>query len=549
MSADPFSLRELPAPARWVLDRVFDLSSIRELYRRIQAGDGPVGRRVLQALEVGVESPQADRARIPERGPLVVVANHPRGAVDGLAVAEIVGAVRPDVRILANVVLARVPELHELCFFVDPFEGPTAAARSRAGLRAAHLWLRRGGALIVFPAGEVASRTYAGIPVDAPWKPTIARLASATGATVLPAWVDGANDRLFYNVGKLHASLRTLLLPRALLSQRKDTVNVRIGSAIRGNPDVATMRRSVEALSDPIASEIASLPPTGQLVSSGSIQVFCAEAAAIPQTLREIGRLREITYRAVGEGTGRNLDLDEYDAAYLHLFAWDSDRRQLVGAYRIGRTDRILEDRGVRGMYTRSLFQYDERLFAGMGAPSLELGRSFVRAEYQKHHSALLMLWRGIGAFIARHPQYRILFGPVSISARYSDTSHALLTTFLNQNHRRHDLAWLVTALNPRVTAAPDAATLVPQSAAEVDRLVSQAEKGGPGMPVLLRQYLKLNARLLGFNIDPAFGEALDALMLVDLADVEPAILSRYLGREGASAFRAFHDRSRTRAA
>jgi putative hemolysin len=293
------------------------------------------------------------------------------------------------------------------------------------------------------------------------------------------------------------------------------------------------------------------LPREACLVESGAFQVFCADAAKIPSTLREIGRLREIAYRAVGEGTGRMLDLDTFDDRYLHLFLWDREQRRVAGAYRLGQADEIVATCGVEGLYTRTLFRYDEELLARMGGPALELGRSFVRREYQKNYNALLLLWKGIGQFVVRHPHYRFLFGPVSVSARYADTSHGLLMEFLRQNHLAADLAAVVDAIHPcKYSPAPDAGALAPQTLDEVNRLVAQTEHDGKGVPVLLRQYLKLNARLIGFNIDPAFGDAVDALMVVDLATVDSAILRRYLGRQGAATFLAVHERPRrTRAA
>jgi putative hemolysin len=339
-------------------------------------------------------------------------------------------------------------------------------------------------------------------------------------------------------------------------------MTVRLGQALPSSslaPErdaVATtrlMRDAVERLSgsaqlpgrshadvDTVADEVAQLPVDSLLVESGAIKVFCVEARQIPSALREIGRLREVTYRAIGEGTGRSLDLDRFDDRYLHLFSWNRDCREIVGAYRLGLTDRIVAREGVVGLYTRSLFRYDERLIARL-SPALELGRSFVRAEYQKNYNALLLLWKGIGKFVVRHPQYRVLFGPVSISARYTDTSQRLLMAFLRQNHLDRDLAELVAALDARAVEPASASTAVPQSIDEANRLVTRAETDGKGVPVLLRQYLKLNARLLGFSVDPAFGDALDALMMVDLTRVDPAILCRYFGRHEAIQFLARH--------
>jgi putative hemolysin len=500
------------------LRRALALDACEVLYRNAQRmPDGPFDVRLLRALNVTIDAPRFEVETIPCNGPLLMVANHPRGAVDGLALSTLVRRIRPDVRVLASTMLERIPELRELCFFVDPFDGPGAASRSVAGLRAAQAWLRGGGALVIFPSGEVAHRKQRdGSFAESPWRRTAERLARATAARVLPVFIEGQNSRLFYAAGRIHPRLRTALLARELLRASGSTVRVRIGSPVR-SATTAAMFDAVEALRglpslSPIESEIDALPPDCCLLEDGAFQVFCTPSHAIPCALREIGRLRAETYRDAGEGTVAAIDLDEFDEAYLHLFVWDRRAKVIVGAYRLGQTDRIVAERGVAGLYTRTLFRYDDRLLNRL-PPALELGRSFVRREYQKSYSALLLLWRGIGQFVVRHPHYRILFGPVSVTARYSDHSRQLLMAFLEQNHRDGELASLVQALNPPLRSPAAAASK-------------------PDIPVLLRQYLKLNAKLIGFNVDRDFGGALDALMMVDLADVEPAILSRYLGRE-----------------
>ncbi|HJZ71592.1 MAG TPA: GNAT family N-acyltransferase [Vicinamibacterales bacterium] len=531
MTSDPFRVAEIPAALRRPLECALGISTLRRLYRRVQdaqsVAPGFFERGALRTLEISARVTESDLKSIPARGPVVIAANHPHGALDGLLLLDIVRRVRPDVRVLANRVVARIPELHDSCFFVDPFGGPHAAARSRAGLRAAHVWLRRGGALAVFPAGDVGHAWMDGSLVDSPWKTTFERLADATGATIVRAFIEGHNSRLFYMAGRVHPWLRTALLGRELLNRRGCTIPVRIG-----------------AHRDEVADEVARLDDRACLVESGSFRVFCATADAIPSTLREIGRLREIAFRAVGEGTGRSVDLDRFDASYVHLFAWDAEKKQVIGAYRLGRSDRIADDAGVNGLYTRTLFRYDQRLLTRLGAPALELGRSFVRTEYQKNYNALLLLWRGIGAFVAQNPQYRFLFGPVSISARYSDASRAMLVGFLRRNHLDRDLAALVEALTPARLALPSG-DAVPASVDDVNRRIAASEPDGKGIPVLLRQYLKLNARLLGVNVDRNFSEALDALMIVDLLDVSPTILHRYLGKQGTAAFLAVHERAR----
>ena len=598
MPGDPFQIEILPATpltraafvvARPVLERILALSTYRVLYRSAQAiSDMPFESRALRALNINAEVSTADLDQVPRSGPVIIAANHPHGAVDGLILMEALRRVRPDIRMLSNKVLARIPELRDCCLFVDPFDGPNAEARSRAGLRAAHLWLRGGGALIVFPAGEVAhTRGTTGQRADSAWKPALSRLALATGAPVIPAFIHGGNSWMFYAAGHVHRGLRTLLLPRELLKKRGSTIGVRFGAplspadragdavafsdAVRStvdqlgitlNVDAAAQRSPVACGAAPvvsgfsrtvsIASEIAGLPADCRLLESGHFEVFCARAEQIPAALREIGRLRAITFRAVGEGSDSDLDLDRFDARYLHLFLWDSDKKRIVGAYRIGETDRIVAEAGVGGLYTRTLFHYDERLLHRMPAPALELGRSFVRAEYQKNYNALLLLWKGIGRFITRHPEYRLLFGPVSISARYSDKSQRLLMAFLRQNHFAAEFGELVVAHHsPGVGPLPaaelsaartDHAAAIPRSVDTINGLIESGESDGKGMPVLLRQYLRLNARLIGFNVDPSFSEALDALMLVDLTRVDLPILSRYLGSVDARQFLAYHD-------
>jgi len=357
-----------------------------------------------------------------------------------------------------------------------------------------------------------------------------------------------------------------MLLARELLKRRGTATRVVVGSAIEperlheaGTPSAATaiVRAHVDELSrvpagarrEPIAPpldasllahDIRGLPADAKLLTSGACEVFCADAASIPHVLYEIVRLRELTFRAVGEGTGRAIDRDRFDDHYQHLFVWNRRSREVAGAYRVGATDRILRSHGLGGLYTTTLFRYDERLTARL-SPALELGRSFVRREYQRSSNVLLLLWKGIGTLVARAPRYRHLFGPVSISSRYQDTSQQILRAFLAEHHRESALADLVEPVNPPSPLSPPhryargIATI-----GELDALLEKLERG-PGVPVLLRQYLRLNATLLGFNVDPAFGDALDALMMVDLARFPAAMLRRYIGAGEADAFLARH--------
>lgn len=585
MPGDPFNFdlptdtplrRAASIAARPLLSWALRLNTLRELYAQANSDRSAFPTSVLRVLCVRAECRADEVAHVPVDGPLIVAANHPHGALDGLLLLDLIGRVRKDARLLANHLLARIPELRDLCFFVDPFERPSAAERSLAGLRAAHLWLRRGGALVVFPAGEVAHMRRAdGSIADSPWRSTVGRMALTTGARVVPTRIVGANSPRFYAAGRIHPLLRTVLLSRELLRSRGRAVTIRVGQALttdelgrRGRTAegvTAAIRGAVEHLKSakvtgavgtrpgevPVApaadsatldEEIRRLSETTRLVDGGALQVYCAEADQIPHVLAEIGRLRELAYRSVGEGTGTRTDIDRFDAHYQHLFLWNQLRREVVGAYRIGRSDLIVASAGVEGLYTRTLFRYDEHLLQRL-PPALELGRSFVRVEYQRNHTPLLLLWRGICSFIARHPQYRVLFGAVSISARYSDRTREMLMAFLEQNHLDRALAELVSPENaPRSTRPVELPRrTVPSTVEEADTVVSKLETDGRGMPVLLRQYLKLNARLLAFNVDSAFGDALDALMMVDLARLDPRILRRYFRPADARAFLEYH--------
>jgi putative hemolysin len=416
---------------------------------------------------------------------------------------------------------------------------------------------------------------------DPPWHAGIVRLARAAGAAILPVHFAGANGPLFQIAGLVHPRLRTALLPRELLRRQATTLAVRIGrpvppARLAGLDDAAATavlrartyvlarerqaggvraraaggtRRFQRAVAAPVANhriqaEVAALPASCWLATQGEFQVGLVRAAQIPALLDDIGRLREITFRAAGEGTGRTRDLDAFDRDYRHLFVWHRGDGVVAGAYRLGLTDEILAARGPAGLYTQTLFRYDQRLLDRL-SPAVELGRSFVRAEYQRDYAPLLLLWKGIGRFVVAHPQYRRLFGPVTISHDYSSASKHLLMAFLETTRRLPDLARLVAPRHPpRQARRRDDGVVAGRTALDLDdadALVADIEADGRGLPVLLRQYLKLNARLLGWNVDRRFGRALDGLMLVDLVDVPRPILARYLGKDGAASFLAAH--------
>jgi putative hemolysin len=293
-----------------------------------------------------------------------------------------------------------------------------------------------------------------------------------------------------------------------------------------------------------LKAEVEALPADQHLVTSGQFSVHCAHAEQFPWCLQEIGRLRELTFRAVGEGTGKSSDVDLFDAYYLHLFVWDTRAETIVGAYRMGLADEIVSRYSKRGLYTHSLFKYGDRALEAMN-PAIELGRSFVCTEYQRSFTPLMLLWRGIGQFIVQHPQYAMLFGAVSISNDYEPASRRLIVDYLNANNIEENLARHVKPRRPfrsRSTAAYDHAEFAALNDIEdVSRMVKQIERDSKGVPILLKQYLKLGGRLLAFSADEQFNDALDGLIMVDLRASDPRVLARYMGEEGAAVFLSHH--------
>ena len=550
------------------------LATLAMLSRKIPADGRPFCDRALETLDVSLDLAPGQRTRIPPDGALVVVANHPTGALDGLLLLSLLRRVRPDVKILGNSWLQWIRELRGDLIPIDVWRGRECVQRNARSLRAAVRWVRHGHALIVFPAGEVAhTRDEEGRLAESAWHPAAARIVRSTGATVVPVFIPGRNSVAFQRAGRIHALLRTALLPRELLRQRGCSPRLRVGRPIPYSrvcqfPDVSQLTaylrirtlaldvpaRSavrnasvvVRPLSQPaVAREVTSLPESHVLARSGQSVVYLARAEQIPTALREIGHLREIAFRAAGEGSGTECDLDRFDHHYRHLFVWNRARGEIVGAYRVALTDDILKRSGVHDLYTSTLFEYDRSLIEEIG-PALELGRAFVRPEYQKDYSSLLLLWKGIATFVSRAPRYRVLFGPVSISNEYASLSRHILACFLYATAYSGARGPLIAGRNEpaflrtRRDVLPIAGSIV-RTLADVSALISEIESDGKGVPVLLRQYLKLNARLLGFNVDPAFGNALDALMLVDLTQVDPSILSRYMGASGTKAFLTYH--------
>lgn len=580
-------LRCVPSAALRLIERVSGLSAVSRIYPNCVRGADSVERFVDQALEqfgVRFSVNAADIARIPRSGPLIVVANHPFGAVEGMILGRILRSVRQDTRIVANELLGRIPPLRELFILVDAYGGEGATEANHLPLRRCMRWLKAGGVLGMFPAGDVCRLRWRGLRIaEGPWTEMVARLARSTGCRVLPVFFSGRNSLAFHTLGLIHPRVRTLLLPRELINKRGRTIDVRVGSVIslkrlehlptdaqitahlrhrtlmlrlRGvhrpaEPgDTDASRRAQERVADPVspellAVEIAQLPRSCVMVEQDDLSVIAAESKQIPHAVREIGRLRELTFRATGEGTGRALDLDRFDEHYLQLFLWSRATRQIVGAYRMGPTDRILDAHGAAGLYTSTLFKFRRGLLPRL-TPGLELGRSFVAPEHQKAYQSLLLLWKGIFRYITLNPRYNVIFGAVSISNDYLSVSKRLMVDFLRLHHAMENSGSLVQPRNPfkgrrvRGFNARVARALL-QDSDEVSEIVSDIEPDQKGLPVLIRQYLKLGAKLLEFNVDPHFSDCVDALLMADLTQTDPRLLDRYMGPSARQAFLDYH--------
>jgi putative hemolysin len=574
----------LPRPVLAGAHRLLGLDRLAAVYDTLQEQPGSLPSRLLRHLQIECRVTAEDLRQIPRSGPVVVVANHPYGILEAAVLAEVLPGLRPDVKFLANTLMNAFVELRDMLVSVDPFEGPSATRANLLGVKRSIEHLRSGGMLVIFPAGEVSHFHWTTGVADPEWRASVARIARLAGATVVPMYVHGRNSALFQAAGMVHARLRTALLVRELLNKSGATVEVRVGSPIAASrleemsSDEERTKylrwrtyllqgrgRSLQSLpsavaslasfasfpsvpSPSLASQVASLPAEKCLVDSPDFSVYLATAAEIPGILAEIGRLREITFRTVGEGTGKSSDIDEFDAHYSHLFLWDKKASRVAGAYRLAPCDAALARRGVAGLYTATLFRFNAAFLRHLETCAVELGRSFIRAEYQKSFAPLLLMWKAIGTFIARNPRYTTLFGPVSISNRYREISRQLMVSYLERRAMDHELArWISTrhGYRPRLSLQDRALArggegLMSGMEDLSDVIADLAPSESPecrGVPVLLRQYLSLGGRLLGFNVDPHFSNALDGLILVNLTQTQPRLLERFLGKEEARKF------------
>lgn len=514
--------------------------------------------RTLDLLGVSYYANPRERENIPVEGGVLIVANHPLGMVDALALVQLVGSVRSDVRILANDWLMAIPQLHKLLLPVDVF-GKGAASRMRDIYRA----LDNGEALIVFPAGEVSRMRPDGVR-DGRWSDGFARLALRTRTPVLPIHVAARNSAMFYGLSMLAKPLSTAMLPREAISPVSRRIGFSVGALVGadeleqhagGSAQRAAklMRRHVYRVgrhrglifggqaplahpepTERVAAELQSQAEKLADLNDGK-QVYLFKGASDSVVLREIGRLRELTFRKVGEGTGARRDLDVYDPHYEHLVLWDPKALRIVGSYRFGHGGRLIAERGMSSLYTSSLFNYSPALESRL-AQGLELGRSFIAPAYWRSR-ALDQLWQGIGLYLQRHSELRYLFGPVSMSVSIPREAREWIAA---AHQHYFGAPGLASARQPFVVS-PDVIELVRTAlegldpAAGLGKLKHHLDALGVSLPVLYRQYVDLvepeGVQFLDFGEDPGFSGCVDGLVMLDLATLKAAKRARYLGK------------------
>jgi putative hemolysin len=525
--------------------------------------------KILETIGVKIEFDEDDLKNIPKTGGFIAIANHPYGGVEGLALVKLLCTVRPEAKVMVNFILKKIPNLEEFFVAVNPFENVQHSS-SISGLKATFDLLQNGIPIGIFPAGEVSTFSLDKQEItDRLWHPVVGKLVAKAKVPVVPIYFHGNNGVLFNILSFIHPTLRTAKLPSEFLNKQGLKIKVRIGRPIQiedisykkdTNKLLDFLRARTYALGtgleqekklfNPIslfkikkkAQPVIEETPRAIMVTEVSkletykvwtekqYEVYICPTSTIPNILREIGRLREITFREVGEGTNKKVDLDNYDIYYSHLFIWDKDLQNIVGAYRIGKGDEILDTLGRRGFYLSELFKIKEPFYPILRT-GIELGRSWIRKEYQQKPLPLFLLWKGILKYLLDNPQYRYMFGPVSISNNFSKFSKSLIVDYITKNHFDYELAHYVKPKNKfKADLTPiDKDLLIESSESlkDLDSLVSDIENTHIKIPVLLRQYLNLNAKIICFNIDPKFSDCLDGFLVVDTQNIPVEMLER----------------------
>ena len=549
----------------WLLIKVLRISALNRIYNRNKnKSDLDFLNGVLDDCNIEFQVPEEDLKRIPKDGAFITISNHPLGGVDGILLLKLLLEKRADYKIIANFLLHRIEPLKPYVMPVNPFENRKDAKSSVAGIKSALSHLKEGKPLGIFPAGEVSTYKDGKLKVDKPWEQGAVRLIKKAEVPVIPIYFHAKNSRLFYILSKISDTLRTAKLPSEVISQEGKVIKVRIGKPIYVkdqqeykdmNSFYEFIRKKTYMLANPfekksklLSTENIKIKKTakkitaqrnvesfikevdalrennGRLLESKNYEVFFANAKQIPNLLHEIGRLREITFRDVGEGTNKSIDLDKYDKYYYHMFLWDRDANCLAGAYRMGLGKEIFKKYGINGFYVQTLFRIEPELHQMMGN-TIEMGRAFIIGEYQQKPMPLFLLWKGIVHVTLRYPEHKYLMGGVSISNQFSDFSKSLMIEFMKSHYYDPYIAQYIQPKKEFKVQLKDADKdfVFDSTKADMqkfDKVIDEIEPGALRIPVLIKKYVKQNARLVAFNVDPKFNNAVDGLMYIKVADI-----------------------------
>ncbi len=552
-----------------ILMHLLRFNKINDLYENVSQKHGIESiDAIIKYLNITLEFDENDLKKLPADGGFITVSNHPFGGIDGILLIKLLSMVRGDHKVIANFLLKKVEPISDFFLAVNPFENMPEAGSSIAGLKTAIDHLHKGGVLSLFPAGEVSTNYTNTFITDREWLVSALRFIKKSNVPVVPIYFHGTNSRLFHLLGRIHPSLRTVKLPSELINKRNKTIKVRIGNPISVKEqdrfsDIHQFGRYLrsktycldseievkhffnyslknELLPDEIIApqpqnliekEITLLKRDSFLFKIKNFEVYCAPTKRIPVILNELGRLREITFREVGEGTNRSTDFDEFDLYYQQLIIWDTETKKIVGGYRIGMGAEIVDQFGVQGFYTHSLFKMKDG-FKKTLQQSLELGRSFIVSEYQRKPLPLFLLWKGILYFLLKNPEYRYLIGPVSISNTYSEKSKELIIRHIMANYYDYEKAALVRPrkrfkVKTNDLHLNDAMMHLTPQLSSLDKFIGDVDQHNTGLPVLLKKYLGLNAKIIAFNVDPKFNNCVDGMLVLDIYDIpKPTIES-----------------------
>jgi len=550
----------------WSLMKVLNISTLNKIYdKNKHLKDLEFINALIEEFEIKFEIPEEDLRRIPKTGAFITISNHPLGGIDGILLLKLLLEHRPDFKIVANFLLHRIEPLKPYVMPVNPFEERKDVKSSILGFKAAIMHLREGHPLGIFPAGEVSTYRDGKLLVDRPWEEAAMKLVKKAEVPVVPIYFHAKNSKLFYRLAKMSDTLRTAKLPSELLTQKERLIKVRIGNPIsvedqREHESLAVftefLRKKTYMLSNAFQKKklLDNIPKTlkfpkppkkiagpiplkameaeieklrhndKRLLISKNYEVFLAEANSVPYILQEIGRLREITFREVGEGTNNSTDLDKFDSYYHHMFLWDNDAQKMAGAYRMGLGSEIFPRFGIDGFYLQDLFRFEPELYEMM-SKSIEMGRAFIIKEYQLRPMPLFLLWKGIVHTTLRYPEHRYLIGGVSISNKFSEFSKSLMIEFMKSNYYDPYVAQYINPKKEYKVKLKDADKdfIFDESEADLnkfDKIIDEVEPGSLRLPVLIKKYIKQNAKVVAFNVDPLFNNAVDGLMYIRIADL-----------------------------